>query len=387
MQNPLLGRRIHIAGSISKDVNIASAESVKDARELVSALVKELIKLGAVFVVPVDVENLREDDKLPICFDWLIWQTIKDNLHLRPAGAPLPLVVAVQHHKTEEQIPSQFHELWDSLRESDLVKIENAANWNMASKRMEAQARWGDVLISLGGDEGILLLANLYHQAGKPVIPINLPLCDPTKGARKLFNYGLTSDATQRLFRTKGAVDSHAWLNRINFPARKPTVERTKTVVELLEALEKPKAFVVRLLNDSNEDYVDVENFFQTVVRPVISDEFGYDLVTIDSNHAYENSSIVQEIFGNLHSSSLVIADITGMRPNCFIELGYALGRNIPTLLTAKKGTQHPFDVSVFYGHHWQADGLASDKKAAFKKHWEAIKNRAPLVPTNPLIP
>ena len=30
-------------------------------------------------------------------------------------------------------------------------------------------------------------------------------------------------------------------------------------------------------------------------------------------------------IFENLHFSSVVIVDVTGERPNCFIELGYAL--------------------------------------------------------------
>jgi hypothetical protein len=37
---------------------------------------------------------------------------------------------------------------------------------------MEAQACYGDILIALGGGEGegVLFLANLYHDAGKPVI-------------------------------------------------------------------------------------------------------------------------------------------------------------------------------------------------------------------------
>jgi len=35
----------------------------------------------------------------------------------------------------------------------------------MNSKRMEAQARWGDILIPVGGSEGALFLANLYHDA------------------------------------------------------------------------------------------------------------------------------------------------------------------------------------------------------------------------------
>lgn len=383
----LLGRRMHIAGSIDKNLTIANSQDVKNARDFVSGLVKDLIKRGATFVVPVDAENLRPEDNLPICFDWLVWQAIMENIVHRPKDSPLPVAIAVQHHKTEEQIPTEFHELWDNLRNSDFVKIENAAHWNMASKRMEAQARWGDILIAIGGGEGILFLANLYHEAGKPIIPLDFPICTEGVGSRRLFNFGLTSSLTQRLFRTTGATDSHGWINRIHFPSRQQTSERIPVLIDLLETLEKPKAFAVRLLNPKHPDFIDVDNFFENVVKPVLSIEMGYELVVIDGERPFENASVVQEIFTNIHKSSIVIADITGMRPNCFIELGYALGRNIPTMLTAKEGTDHPFDVSVFSGHHWNAAEKTTDRLEKFRIHWNAIKNRAPLVPLEPLIP
>ena len=84
--------------------------------------------------------------------------------------------------------------LWDELRGSDLVKIENAAYWNMASKRMEAQARWGDIPVPIGGTEGVRFLANLYHDAGRPVVPVNLAICPQNTGARRLFESGLASN-------------------------------------------------------------------------------------------------------------------------------------------------------------------------------------------------
>jgi hypothetical protein len=165
-------------------------------------LTKELVEKGATFVIPVDAEKTRPIDNLPICFDWLVWETIEKNLSRRPAGAPDPLAIAVQHHKNEEQIPNEFQKLWDDLRNSDRVKIENASHWNMASKRMEAQARWGDILIGIGGGEGVLFLANLYHDAGKPVIPLNLKLCAQDTGALRLFNFGLASTHTASSSRT-----------------------------------------------------------------------------------------------------------------------------------------------------------------------------------------
>lgn len=377
-RSPLYGRRIHISGSVLDNGTIAPTDDVNAARELVAGLVKELIKRGANFVVPVDAEPVRVFDGLPVCFDWLVWESIQENLAMRPAGVPGPLVIAVQHHKTEDQIPETYVELWDGLRASPLVKIENAAHWNMASKRMEAQARFGDILVALGGAEGVLYLANLYHDAGKPVIPLNLPLCSETTGARRLYNFGLTSHQSRRLFQIDDDGDSHDWINKIRFPQRQSVSERISVLVELLESLTRPKAFAVRLLNPDLPDYGDVQNFFDTVVQPVVEGELGYHLVVIDGRQAYEHARIDQEIFAKLHRSSVVFADITGARPNCFLELGYALGRGLPTMVMVREGASLPFDITTFSGLHWKTTGTAEDRRRVFREHWQAIRNRPP---------
>jgi len=383
---PLFGRRIHIAGSIVDEAAVATTDDVHAARELVAGLVKELVKRGANFVIPVDAEPVRKCDGLPICFDWLIWKTIKDNLAMRPANVPGSLAVAVQHHKSENQIPPDYADLWDELRASPLVKIENAAHWNMNCKRMEAQARFGEILVALGGTEGVLYLANLYHDAGKLIVPLNLPLCPETTGARRLYNFGLASSQSRRLFRVADDGDAHDWINKIRFPTRQAIANRVAVLVELLETLERPRAFAVRLLNPDLPDYADVQDFFDVVVQPVVEDELGYRLVVIDGRQAYDHARIDQEIFAKLHRSSVVLADITGARPNCFLELGYALGRGLPTMVTAREGSILPFDITTFSGHHWKATGTAEDRRRAFREHWQAIRNRPSLVPAEPLI-
>ena len=386
VRSSLWGRRIHIAGSLPNDLAAAPTADAYSARELVQGLVQELVRRGANFVVPVDAEKLRPADGLPICFDWLVWQALHENLARRPGGAPNPLAVAIQHHKNEEQIPRVLDRLWDDLRNSDLVKIENAAHWNMASKRMEAQARWGDVLIALGGSEGVLFLANLYHDAGKPVIPLGAPICAPDTGARRLFEFGLSSNQSQRLFRAAG-VGAHGWMNRINFRSRTPMEDRIAAIIELLEALEPPRAFAVRLLNPDHPEYADVQSYFDTVVEPVVEGELGYKLTVVDGRQPFEHGRIDQEIFAKLHRSSVVIADITGLRPNCFLELGYALGRGLPTMLIAKAGSEHPFDIYTLSGLHWTATGPAGERRRLFREHWTAIRGRPPLDPMEPLIP
>jgi hypothetical protein len=250
---------------------------------------------------------------------------------------------------------------------------------------METQARWGDILITLGGSEGVLYLANLYHDADKPVIPLNLPVCSEFEGSRKLFNFGLASQNAPKLFQADG-VGAHGWLNRINFRKNKPIAERVAEVLALLEALVPPKAFAVRLLNPSHPDFADVESHFSEVVKPVLEGELGYQLVVVDGRQPLEHARLDQEIFAKLHHSSFVVADITGLRPNCFVELGYALGRQLPTMITGKEGGEHPFDLYTLSGLFWSPTDTLDVRKHKFREHWAAIRTRPPLVSDEPLI-
>lgn len=384
-RSPLFGRRVHISGSISTDPVVARAEDVAAARELVAGLVRVLVKAGANFVIPVDAEPRRADGA-EICFDWLVWKALRESLQLRPDGVPRPLAVAVQHHKTEDQIPIEQVALWDELRASPQVRIENAAQWNMASKRMESQARYGDILITLGGTEGVLYLANLYHSAGRPVVPLNLPITPEGEGSRRLYAYGTTSGNSRRLFQIADGGNSHGWINRIRFPEREPVPDRIATLVELLEALERPTAFAVRLLADDHPEFAAVQDFFDSVVQPVMEGDLGHRLVVIDGRQSYERARIDEEIFARLHRASAVVADITGARPNCFLELGYALGRALPTVVTARSGSTTPFDITTFAGLRWKTEGTAAERRRLFREHWDAVKDRPPLVGLEGLI-
>lgn len=386
VRSPLFGRRIHIAGSVDLNPTVADPAEVDAARDFVRLLTAELVALGATFVLPVDRDNVRPADGRAICFDWLIWESLDANLLRRPSAAPEPLAIAVQHHKTEDQIPPRYEAMWDRLRDSNSVKIENAAQWNMNAKRMELQARWGDILIAIGGGEGVHHLANLYHDAGKPVVPLTFKLCAPHIGARRLFEFGLASSQTARLFRTDGALDPQGWINRLNF-ARSDNAKRVATLIALLQSLRRPTAFGVRLLDPSNPEYPAVQDFFDSVVKPVVEEEYGFKLTVVDGRQAYEYNRVDQEIFEKLHRCRIVVADITGQRPNCFLELGYALGRGLPTLLLGKAGITHPFDLVSLGGHHWNTTGSADDRRREFRTHWEAVRSRPPLVNSEPLIP
>lgn len=385
MRNPIFGRRIHISGSIPADDQVTTEEA-RRARDFVEQLVKDLLKCGATFVLPVDAEK-RRNDNVPFCFDWLIWTTIGKNLHLRPRDAPSPLVIAVKHHKNEDQIPEENVEFWDNFSVSDNVRIESAAHWNMNSKRMEVQARHGDILISVGGGEGVLFLANTYHDAGRPVIPIDFPVSTAGTGTHKLYEFASVHTNASRLFRTSDGNTSQTWLSRITPNSRIAVKEVAARVIQLLSVLEPPTAFAVRLLNPKMPEFASVQEFFEAVVKPVVETDYGYRLVVVDGKQAVEEARIDQDIFTKLRRGSLVVADLTGSRPNCFLELGYALGRNARTIVTARDGTSPPFDVTTYAAHMWESSGDLVERQRQFREHLISVKDRPPIVADTALIP
>jgi hypothetical protein len=90
-------------------------------------------------------------------------------------------------------------------------------------------------------------------------------VCAPNTGSLRLFDFGLVSSQTARLFRTEGSLDPQGWINRLNF-SRSDNPTRVATVIELLESLRRPTAFGVRLLDPSNLEYAAVQDFFDVVV-------------------------------------------------------------------------------------------------------------------------
>lgn len=86
--------------------------------------------------------------------------------------------------------------------------------------------------------------------------------------------------------------------------------------------------------------------------------------------------------------SGIILANITGMRPSCFLGLGYALcaGTQVAHVAHGQKDSRRPFDLQTFAGLPWKTGGTVEERRRAFREHWEAVKNRPPRVPEESLI-
>jgi hypothetical protein len=70
-------------------------------------------------------------------------------------------------------------------------------------------------------------------------------------------------------------------------------------------------------------------------------------------DHAIFTGDVMERVKDRIGSSTVVIADVTGSNPNVYLEIGYAWGRGLPTLLVARKGEDLKFDITthkcIFY--------------------------------------
>ncbi|MDA8145978.1 MAG: hypothetical protein M0Z27_07955, partial [Thermaerobacter sp.] len=150
-------------------------------------------------------------------------------------------------------------------------------------------------------------------------------------------------------------------------------------ILNIMVNLTPPTVFFVRLLNREHEAYGRVEKFFRNIVNPIV-EELGLGRVDLGTDEL-ESGFINTEIFRRLHQSTVAVVDVTGERPNCFIELGYALGRPLRVICTAENGTKLPFDQSAIPCHFWNNDEPDETRKEGLWTFWSQCIGRAPLVP------
>jgi hypothetical protein len=383
----LRGRRIHIAGSTAAD---ADEGKLRYAQSLIGELAAKLCEKGATFVIPFGKEPFLKDrnEGPSITFDWTVAEIVGKALAngiVQPSSIAGKLITTVYTSRTDAHIPETRRTLYEGLRNSGAIEIEFLrAGWTAGALQRQRLAQLGDVLIAVSGGQGVEHLAVEYSSRGKPVVPLDLQLGassrDGSGGAARLFDRAL-EDPTS-FFR---ATDKRAASDLLDKMKTNGGETNVTTVVDgvmnLLNALARPRVFYVRILNAKLSEHASVENFFRTTADSLV-DELGFERCEMgvgENEFAWMNEAIFQL----LHHSSVVMVDITGLRPNCFIELGYALGNIQRVIFTARDGTDFPFDIFAIEAFIWKEGEDPNAQLARFRTHWERNINMPRLVRPN----
>lgn len=382
MGHSLAGRRVHIAGSAEPGVD---GQLLSYAHALARKLVVALLAEGSGLVVQAGKEPISQSvPQAALTFDWTMLETAAECLRNGTTTSTVrtgPLVVAASSEKASSEIPAHRRELWDALLTSGALRLELIPpGWRSGALLRARQAMFGNVLVMLGGGAGVEHLAELYAERRRPIIPLDLPL-GSSRGDATIGGEGLARLALAEPHRFVALRDGSSPASRLAALATRAGEVSAQTiadrVVGLIRDLAPPEAFYARLLNEDLEEFPAVERFFRKVVDVVVA-EAGYKRIEVGTDRAREGFLNV-EIFERLHFSSMAVVDLTSLRPNCLVELGYALGRGANVILTAREGTRLPFDIAAIPCHFWRdTDDEAGIRD--FRKSWETNVNRGPLV-------
>lgn len=378
----LQGRYVQIAGSGSDQ---APESQLRYAHDLSKELACELLRQGATLVLTIGQEPHRE---LPLFFDWSMIEAVHEcwrNGSLGTRSDQDPLIVAVANpgfETTITKVREPIRSAYNQLDRAEKIRLERV-NGFAGPLIQERQEEFGDALIAISGGEGVRHSARLYRRAGKPVVPLDLDIGaafahEGSQGAaaRLVIDMREEPDSYGRLKRPerRGALVASLTTNQ----GERPLEEVTRAMIGYIAELQDPPAFCVRLLDKQAPDYKAVERFFQEVVTPEL-DVLGYTPDVMEQGEANQ-LFIPQEIFDRLFRSRAVIADFTGLRPNCFLELGYALGLSKPVIVAAREGTTLPFDAAPIGCHFWKHLQTNDARRKAFRDHWQRNIGRAPVV-------
>jgi hypothetical protein len=377
-------RRLHIAGSANRDVD---AVLLRDAHAVVRSTVDGWTSRGGTLVGGLGGEpTLSGDAGLSTIFDWSVADAALDAVRdgrAQPRSDGESLLCVRTSRIAFDHIPSHRQPTYDALAELGALDLQLLPdNWRSGALMRRAQAELGGVLVTFSGGAGVEDLANLYVEAERPVVPIDVDLGSSNDDGALGGGTGLARRALAdpgSFLRLADGSSPVAALTQLSMgPNRAAASELAQRLLALLGRLEKPRAFCVRLLDPNHAAFPDVERFFETVVRPVLEES---GLRVVDLGHdPQERAWMNDEIFAQLHTAHLAIVDLTGSRPNCFIELGYALGRGHSTIVTAREGEDMQFDDDKLPWHFWNPHANPLAGQSALRDHIRRFGARAPLV-------
>ena len=323
---------------------------------MLRTLIRSASKRGAGVLIGLTSEPIG-DAGLPILYDWTALEGLagadKDASSSWPASQGAQ-VVAVGFSNWRDRVPKTRIKLLEGLTESSRVQlVQLSSGLNVGGMLREMQAAYADVLVVIGGGPGVEHLASIFASEQKPVIPIDLPLGKSKaelRGAEKIARLAMEKHGLY--FRSEQGRNTTAAFSLLSLRQDRIDPDSYATrFLDFVSILERPTAFYVRLQSTSTREFTSVEHFFRRVVDPII-DEAGFARFEVGKEGSSE-AFLNQEIFEKLHFCSLVIADLTDLRPNCLLELGYALGRGKRVIMTAKKGTNLAFDIAAIPCFFW----------------------------------
>lgn len=169
-----------------------------------------------------------------------------------------------------------------------------------------------------------------------------------------------------RARRRQAARPTTMWTNLLT--ATSPILTDFEHEPIQMESVAVNTAFIIMSMDASDPMLEDVSNGVKDVCKM-----FG---VTAKRSDDFEHSGRITDlILRMIRTSDILIADVTGERPNVYYEIGYAHALNKKPIVYRRAGTRLHFDLSV---HNVPEYTNVSDLKQKLERRLEAVLGRSP---------
>ena len=185
------------------------------------------------------------------------------------------------------------------------------------------------------------------------------------RGAKSLFNFGAVSYMT--VIKTKGKLKRPGKgkvppeLTDSDYVDENNSTSEFIKDVKLISSSTESRSLIERSLDEPLRQIFVIMKFgdevldsaYEGVIKP-IGKQFGFNVLRVDE--IKDSGNISQQILENIARSEIVLAELSGERPNCYYEAGFAhaLGREI--IFSIKKGDDIHFDLAGYRFITWKTE-------------------------------
>lgn len=207
------------------------------------------------------------------------------------------------------------------------------------------------------------------------VVPVN------ADGMRKILNMkNVTMLSIYKTETTLAAQEDKSIIDQLNSTSFKKnacteeilseikgTMSSVPTTSLLQKALQPPKnqVFTIMKMGDATLD-----SAYEGVYKPVV-EELGLGCIRIDG--IQDSGEITDQILEEIAESKYIIADLSGERPNCYYETGFAHALGKELILCIKGPQQVHFDLAGYRFIQWSTE---ADLRKKLKERLRSLEQK-----------
>ena len=152
------------------------------------------------------------------------------------------------------------------------------------------------------------------------------------------------NELIETLAKSRSEITDEIYQEAVMILERGEYSDRRKRLIE--EKRERYSFFICPFGNK------DIDHNYEFVIKPA----FKAHQFNIERADEITNSGPITEIITNaIIRSSIIVADLTDEKPNCYYEVGFAHSLGKPVIILASDGTTRHFDISVYKWHYWKS--------------------------------